>query len=73
MNIGSSCVKYLRNRELTRQNYHTQTPDRAISRTAGSSVNSKDKDPNPRNKVAASATPVTPPICRNEDTPSAYS
>jgi len=39
----------------------TQTPERATSKTAGSSVNSKDKDPNPTNKEAARATPVTPP------------
>jgi hypothetical protein len=32
-----------------------------MSKTAGSSVNSKDKDPKPISRVAASATPVTPP------------
>jgi hypothetical protein len=45
----------------------TQTPESATSKTAGSSVNSKDKDPNPTNKEAARATPVTPPTCKEKD------
>lgn len=43
------------------KNVITQTPDRATSNTSGSSVNSKDNGPNPMNKEAASAKPVTPP------------
>jgi hypothetical protein len=41
----------------------TQTPDLAISRTAGSSVNSKEKEINPKYRITANAIPVMPPIC----------
>jgi hypothetical protein len=34
-----------------------------MSRTAGSSVNSKEKDPNPKYRITANAIPLTPPIC----------
>jgi len=44
----------------------TQTLERATSKTAGSSVNSKDKDPNPTNKKAARAKPVTPPTYKEK-------
>jgi hypothetical protein len=39
----------------------TQTPEHAMSRTARLSIKNEDKDPNPTNKEAARATPVTPP------------
>jgi hypothetical protein len=50
----------------------THTPDRATSKTAGSSVNSKDKDPNPTNKEAARTKPVTPPTYKEKGTVSAH-
>jgi len=37
-----------------------------MSKTAGSSVNSKDKDRNPTNKEAARAKPVTPPTYKEK-------
>ena len=40
----------------------TQTPDLAMSKTAGSFVNSTEKEPNQKNRATASAIPVTPPI-----------
>jgi hypothetical protein len=44
----------------------TQALECATSKTAGSSVNSKDKDPNPTNKEAARRKPITPPTYKEK-------